>query len=224
MSDRCRPDGPGAGAFALLDFAPESEQHHADSGARLWRTGEFASRFAVIESGIVAIRRFTPGGDTIVLGLFGPGDAIGLPAALAREPFPAEALALAPVTLRWIPAVALNAAVAATPPLGKAVDRALIAHTDALREKIEIVSAGTVPRRLAALFLYLARRFGAPAKPGTAVIGIGLTREQIGQIVNARTETVVRVLGRWQRAGWFDGDRTRIEIARPDMLERILGV
>jgi CRP-like cAMP-binding protein len=62
-----------------------------------------------------------------------------------------------------------------------------------------------------------------PSATGAVTIEIGLTREQIGQLVSARTETVVRVLGRWQRAGWFDGGRARIELVRPDMLARILG-
>jgi CRP-like cAMP-binding protein len=125
--------------------------------------------------------------------------------------------------VRWIPAAPLAAALSSSPSLREAVDRALLAHTDALRDKIDIVSAGTVPRRLAALFLHLARRFGVPSETGAVTIEIGLTREQIGQLVSARTETVVRVLGRWQRAGWFDGGRARIELVRPDMLARILG-
>ena len=125
--------------------------------------------------------------------------------------------------MRWISASPLAAALSSSPSLREAVDRALLAHTDALRDKIDIVSAGTVPRRLAALFLHLGHRFGVPSETGSVTIEIGLTREQIGQLVSARTETVVRVLGRWQRAGWFDGARTRIELVRPEMLARILG-
>lgn len=206
-----------------MRLAADGDPAGFDGGASLWRAGEPASRFAVIAKGIVAIRRLTAAGDAIVLGLFGPGDAIGLSAALAREPFPADAVALAPVAVHWIPAAPLAAALPASPALRDAVDHALLMHTHALRDKIDIVSAGTVPRRLAALFLHLARRFGTPSRSGGVTIGVGLTREQIGQLVSARTETVVRVLGRWQRAGWFEGGRARIDLARPDMLARILG-
>ncbi|HEX8739969.1 MAG TPA: Crp/Fnr family transcriptional regulator [Casimicrobiaceae bacterium] len=211
------------GDDALLRLAAAGGEDAFDAGALLWHAGDAAVHFAVIRRGIVAIRRLTAAGDTIVLGLFGPGDVIGLSAALAREPFPAEAVALASVGVRWIPAAPLPAAHSSSPSLRDAVDRALLAHTDALRDKIDIVSAGTVPRRLAALFLHLARRFGVPSATGAVTIEVGLTREQIGQLVSARTETVVRVLGRWQRAGWFDGGRARIELVRPDMLARILG-
>jgi CRP-like cAMP-binding protein len=218
-----RRSATDAGDDALLQLAGDGSEHAFDAGALLWHAGDAAVRFAVIRRGIVAIRRLTAAGDTIVLGLFGPRDVIGLSAVLARAPFPAEAVALAPVGVRWIPAAPLVAALSSSPPMREAVDRALLAHTDALRDKIDIVSAGTVPRRLAALFLHLARRFGVPSATGAVTIEIGLTREQIGQLVSARTETVVRVLGRWQRAGWFEGGRTRIELVRPDMLARILG-
>lgn len=208
---------------ALLRLSAEGGEHAFDAGTLLWHAGDAAVRFAVILRGIVAIRRVTAAGDTVVLGLFGLGDVIGLSAALAHAPFPAEAVALGPVGVRWIPAAPLAAALSSSPSLREAVDRALLAHTDALRDKIDIVSAGTVPRRLAALFLHLARRFGVPSETGSVTIEMGLTREQIGQLVSARTETVVRVLGRWQRAGWFDGGRARIELVRPEMLARILG-
>lgn len=227
MNDRNLPidrlrEATAAGS-ALLAVAPAGERRSVETGASLWQDGEAALRFAVIEEGIVAIRRVTASGETIVLGLFGPGDAIGLTAALGRATYPAEAVAYAPVSVCWIPSGSLRAALPMSPLLRDAVDRALLAHTEALREKIEIVSAGTVPRRLAMLFLHLSRRFGTRESAEAVTIGIGLTREQIGQLVGARTETVVRVLGRWQRAGWFDGSRTRIGITRMDMLARILG-
>jgi CRP-like cAMP-binding protein len=108
--------------------------------------------------------------------------------------------------------------------LAAAVNRALLRHTQALRAKIGIVSAGTVPRRLATLMLYLADRFGRPAEDAVLRIDVALTREQIGQLVSARVETVIRVLSRWQKLGWLRGTRDGLELLRRDMLERVLGL
>jgi CRP-like cAMP-binding protein len=108
-------------------------------------------------------------------------------------------------------------------PLALAVNRALLAHTAALRAKIDIVSAGSVPRRLAALTLYLIERFGKPTTQGSTAIEVSLTREQIAQLVSARVETVIRIMSRWQKAGWLVTMRHGLEVTRVDMLKRILG-
>lgn len=100
-------------------------------------------------------------------------------------------------------------------------NRALLEHTASLRSKIDIVSAGTVPRRVAALLLHLAGRFGREFKDGTMEIQPALTREQIGQLVNARTETVIRIMSRWSKAGWIRGTSSGIKLMRMDMLWRM---
>src|SRR5690349_8486386 len=64
------------------------------AGESLWFAGERASYFAVLESGIVQIRRMTPTGEGIVIGLFRSGEAIGLAAALEDAAYPADAIAV----------------------------------------------------------------------------------------------------------------------------------
>ena len=192
------------------------------AGESLWFAGERASQFSVIESGIVEIRQTTVGGDGIVVGLFRAGEAIGLSAALEHDIFPADAVALGgAVDVLAIRADALRAALADSVAVGHAVNRALLAHTAALRAKIDIVSAGSVPRRLAALMRYLIARFGRPTEAGTVLVEVSLAREDIGQLVSARVETVIRILSRWQKAGWLANRPGGIEILRADMLRRI---
>lgn len=194
-----------------------------DSGEALWFAGERASHFAVIESGIVQIRQMTPTGEGIVVGLFRPGEAIGLAAALEHEVFPADAIAIGgPVDVLSISADALYESLESSIAVGLAVNRALLRHTAALRAKIDIVSAGSVPRRLAALMRYLIERFGRPTDAGTVVVDVHLGRDEIGQLVSARVETVIRILSRWQKAGWLAARPGGIEIVRADMLQRIV--
>lgn len=212
------------GAADLARLARGARQRRLSSGASLWFAGEPARHFAVIESGVVQIRQMTPTGEGVVVGLFRSGEAIGLAAALEDGVFPADAIAIGgPVDVLWIGADALREALAASVAVGLAVNRALLQHTAALRAKIDIVSAGSVPRRLAALLHYLIERFGKPADVGGGVVvEVNLTREEIGQLVSARVETVIRILSRWQKAGWLTSRPGGIEITRADMLERIL--
>lgn len=193
------------------------------SGESLWLAGEPAGHFAIIESGVVQIRQMTPTGEGVVVGLFRAGEAIGLSAALEGGAFPADALAVGGVVdVLWIRADVLRHALARSVAVGNAVNRALLRHTAALRAKIDIVSAGSVPRRLAALLHYLIERFGRPAHNGAVLVEIHLTREEISQLVSARVETVIRILSRWQKAGWLANRPQGMEITRADMLERIL--
>lgn len=192
------------------------------SGEPLWFAGERAAHFAVIAAGVVEIRQMTPTGEGIVVGLFRAGEAIGLSAALEHDIFPADALALGgQVEVLWLRADALDTALLDSVAIGLAINRALLQHTAALRAKIDIVSAGSVPRRLAALMSYLIERFGHAGGDAIAV-GVNLNREEVAQLVSARSETVIRILSRWQKAGWLTTRPEGFEIRRTDMLQRIL--
>lgn len=209
-------------AADLDSLALGARAHRIDAGKSLWFTGEHASHFAVVESGILQIRQVTPTGEGIVLGLFRRGEAVGLAAALENDCFPADAIALGgPVEALLLRAEALREALGGSVAVGLAVNRALLQHTAALRAKIDIVSAGSVPRRLAALMRYLIERFGRPTDTGTVIVEAYLGRDEISQLVSARVETVIRILSRWQKAGWLASRPGRIEILRPDMLQRI---
>ncbi len=207
----------------LARLAQGARPRRLASGEPLWLTGERAAHFAVIEVGIVQIRQTTPTGDGVVVGLFRTGEAVGLAAALEHGLFPADAVAIGgAVDVLSIRADVLQETLEASVAVGLAVNRALLQHTAALRAKIDIVSAGSVPRRLAALMIYLIERFGRPAGADAVAVEVSLTREEISQLVSARVETVIRILSRWQKAGWLTSRPGGMEITRADMLRRIL--
>ncbi|HEX8011117.1 MAG TPA: Crp/Fnr family transcriptional regulator [Casimicrobiaceae bacterium] len=215
---------PGLDKAWLARLARETTARRLAAGENLWSTGQRADHFTLIDSGVIQIERMTPTGEGIVLGLFGAGESIGLPAVLQRGRYPSDATALTSDTnVLRIRAKPVLEALAESQPLTMALNRALLLHTSVLRAKIDIVTAGSVPRRLAALFLHLIARFGNETGEGSVRIELGLTREQISQFVSTRVETVSRVLSRWQKAGWLQSGRGQIEILRVDMLRRVLG-
>lgn len=195
------------------------------AGEALWMAGQRADHLTLVGRGIIQVEQMTVHGEGFVVGLFGAGDSIGLPTVLERGRYRSDAVALTNdsevVRIRAEPVLA---ALAESPALAMAVNRALIRHSDVLRAKIEIVTAGSVPRRLAALFLHLIARFGDDIGAGGVRLGIGLTREQIGRYVSTRVETVSRILSRWQKAGWLRSGRGTIDVLRVDMLQRILDI
>jgi len=217
------------GMFAGLDgkdlarISIGARHRRLDSGQPLWFAGEPAAHFAIIEGGVVQIRNVTPTGEGVVVGLFRSGETVGLAAALEHSVFPADAIAIGGhVDVLWMRAAALREALPDSVAVSLAITRELLRHTGALQAKINIVSAGSVPRRLAALMHYLIARFGRETSSGVVAVGLTLSREEISQLVSARVETVIRILSRWQKAGWLRTRADGFEIMRVDMLRRIL--
>jgi CRP-like cAMP-binding protein len=192
------------------------------AGDRVWRRGDVAQSFITVDDGLVAVQRSTADGENVLVALFGPGETLCVVPALQRISFPADAVVVTDrADILVVAATPVLAALGHDPELTAAVNRALIDHTASLRSKIDIVSAGTVPRRVAALLLHLAGRFGREFEDGTVEIQPKLTREQIGELVNARTETVIRIMSRWSKAGWIRGTSSGIKLMRMDMLRRV---
>ena len=212
----------GLDAPLLERLARDSSVVHLRSGELVWRAGAKATHFVSVEAGLVAIRQITPEGESTLVNLFGPGENLCITPALQGMRFPGDAVAITDqVTLLNVLAAPVVAVMEENQDLSRAIGRTLVEHTQILRSKIDIVSAGSVPRRLAALMLDLIERFGV-AGDDTAHIPLTLTREQLGQLVNARTETVIRILSKWQKAGWFASSPEGFRIERLEILRRIV--
>jgi CRP-like cAMP-binding protein len=101
--------------------------------------------------------------------------------------------------------------------------RVEIGHfTEAFIRKIEIVSAGTVPQRLAVLMTQLIDRYGVDKKGNKARLPISLTLEQMSEIVGVRLETVARIMSGWKKEGWLTIDSAGCHFARLDKVRALL--
>jgi CRP-like cAMP-binding protein len=86
--------------------------------------------------------------------------------------------------------------------LGWESNSAIAQRVQALQAKVQILSAGGVEARLASLLLDLAERFGDELDDDTVVIPLALSRQDLANLVSTTFETTVRVMSRWQKAGW----------------------
>ena len=77
----------------------------------------------------------------------------------------------------------------------------VVEHTQALHEKIRIMSAGTTDKRLATLLLYLARRFGDETEDGSIFVPIVLSRGECARLIGTAVETTIRTFTKWEREG-----------------------
>ncbi len=187
---------------ALAALAADARMVRAVEGEVLWAEGARADRVLLIQAGLVQIVRHAATGDDQSIALFGPRELVGLTAVLESAPYPADAMVVSETAaLIALPAAALERIAAADLGVARAMTTALLAHTHALRAKIAMVTGGDTAQRLARLFAHLAERFGDEDAAGATRIPLALTRRMLGQLIGARTETVIRVLSKWQQAG-----------------------
>ena len=171
-------------------------------GERLWSSGDPSTHFTLIIHGLFKIVRTAADGSEAIVALFGPRESIGDVAVIGRRPFPAAAVACSDTAeVIRIPAEALLNAMNRRLDVACSLNRTLVDHTAALEEKIRVMSAGSVPKRLATLLLGLADRFGDEDEDGIASIPIVLSRTELSCLIGARVETTIRTIRGWEKAG-----------------------
>lgn len=174
-------------------------------GDMVFRAGEVGDNFCLISRGLVKIVRADEAGAESILAVFGPRESFGDAAVYGRTAYPGSACAASDTTeIVHVPAAPVLEAAAREPRVAHAMSEALLAHTHALQAKISIMTAGSVPRRLAMLFSHLNERFGDELEDGGVLIPLALSRGELAELVGARVETVIRTLSKWQKAGHLD--------------------
>lgn len=193
------------------------------AGEYIWRHNEADSRVMFIEQGFVKAARRNREGVSRTYGLYGPGDSMGIYAIWAGMIYPTDAVAMNDGMLAiFIETEAMLKFAEKHPRLAGLLRVEIGRFTDAFIHKIEIVSAGTVPQRLAVLMTLLIDRYGVDKKGNKARLPITLTLEQISEIVGVRLETVARILSGWKREGWLTMDSAGSHFTRLDKVRELL--
>ena len=189
-------DGP------VDDFARVAIRKTFHHGDYLWHHGDVAVALTIITSGLVKICQPNRSGESAIVALFGPRESIGDIAVISSGRYPADAIAVTQdVEVLSIEKKPVLEAMQRDLALANAINRSLVSHSVALRQKIRIMTAGPVERRLAALLLHLAERFGDESESGEIEIPVALSRSDLARLVGATMETTIRTMSRWQKAG-----------------------
>jgi len=209
---------------AVLKVVAEGAQIRAlRQGEFLWQRGDPAKEMVLIGSGFVKASRRGRNGASKTYGLFGPGDSMGLYGFWAGMRYPTDAVALNEgVILITIDAGEISHLAEQNPQLSKNLKGEVTRFSEAFINKIEIISAGSIQHRLATLLLQLVDRYGVDDQGEQARLPVFLTLIQIGEIIDARIETVARCLGHWKRAGWLMIDHRGWHFGNVDKLRELL--
>ncbi len=213
----------GVAPEVACGLAPDATIVYLRQGEQLWHQGAIAEHFYVVLRGVLELRRRAPSGEATLLAFFGPGESPAVPVALEQEPFVADSFATTKETIVLrVRARAMHDALSRHPPLVAAMNRALLAHCRLIHAKVNVLSAGAVPQRLAALFLDLADRFGDEGVDGGHHVPLALSRGQLATYIGARVETVIRCCSGWQKRGFLETDREGFVLGDLEALRRVL--
>ncbi len=215
--------------FAKLD---ESLLQRLERGAiygsyardeRIFAAGTDATCFTIVLHGLVKIVRPARDGEESIIGIFGPGESIGEASVLEHGTYPADAIVASDsAEVLRVDAMPVLALLDTDPRVAVAMTHAVLEHSRSLREKISIMIAGAVPRRLATLLLYLAERFGDELEDGSVIIPLPLRRTELARLIGATVETTIRVIRKWERDGMVTTNRTGFVVADLEPLRMVM--
>lgn len=203
-------------------LARQCVRRRFERGDHVWYAGEEPSSMALIVSGLVKIVQ--GGGSGAIIAIFGPHETFGEMAVVEGGPHTADAVAATrDAELVCISAAAVRSAIETHPEFARAMGRSLVGHGRVLQEKIRIMSAGCVERRLAALLHHLVDRFGDELEDGSHIVPVALSRAELASLVGATIETTIRTMSRWQREGFVTTLREGFVVKSPSRLASLQG-
>lgn len=186
-----------------------------EPGSRLFREGAAASEVFVILRGIVKLVRHLPNGRARIIGLHGPGAALGQPpCAQALSVHPHSAVSMAPVTVQWWGSTGLYHLRREQPE--SYIDLLERFHVQASQAGLWITefSTGRTNSRVARLILFM-EQIEAGLEAGEVEL---LTCQDMGEILGITPESVSRVVAGMKREGILaavagaGGERLRCDI------------
>lgn len=197
-------------------------------GDAIWETGDPCDYFAIIVTGLVEGSRTTAtkNPNETTLAIFGPGDVIGLPAVIRKTTYPGNARAFSKSieVIKFFMRPILQSDAHGITDIHAWIRQMLLVHDQLLLDKIDILNAGSADSRIYVLLNQLLRRFGNTDALGKSFIPLRFTRAECGRMIGIRVETVIRIIGAWQKKKLLQWSSKGILIECMDDLEHELNL
>lgn len=215
LRNRCLPSllsGDALRRFQQLLPRPRSLR----AGEHLFRVGdEFHAAFSV-GSGCLKTYAVDPEGREHVLNFHFPGELVGID-AIYPEQHMSNAVALAPSSICSLPFRSVMQLAQEIPELQEQLVRLLSRD---LFSMTSIAGDFTAEERLAAFLVMVSARLRGAGAPPTS-LELAMSRQDIASYLRLATETVSRILARFQKSGLLKADRRQIRLLDPAGLYEI---
>ena len=202
--------------FASLNRSKSTRTYSA--GETLYRQGDDCRGVYCIESGLVGSRKYDTDGNSTLVRLHGPGEAIGYRALLTNNQHQVDAEVLMPSRVCRIEHDVVRKLVATTPALGLQFLQISIAGvTDAEDRYVRSVTH-TARARVLHLLVVLYRRFGEAMPNGGCILELPLARQDLAALAGITAETLSRTLRRLEKERVVHFEGRRVSFADIDAL------
>jgi CRP/FNR family transcriptional regulator len=160
----------------------------------------------------------------MILCLAQPGDVLGLSAVLGGEAYEVTAEAASPCRVRQVKLNDFLVFVNRFAEAGVHAAQCLnMDYRQALQNLRRVTLSVSAAEKLAAFLLESANRY-AVSRSTESKVDLGLTHEEIGQILDMSRETVSRLFGRFKRQGLITVRGGTVTIRNRKELSRLLGI
>lgn len=198
-----------------------------ERGETLWHEGEEAVMFSFIAEGRMKVVKHRCDGKEFILGLFEGGEPIGHIAVFDEMDYPATAEALDDTLVLQIHRSHFLGTLRDEPELMEAVLRNVMARNHELVQRLHDVTISSAEQRLALLFDKLMYTSGMRkrSEEGEMYVFVPtpLSRGELAQLINTRSETVVRMMSEWRDQGICETLDEGFSIYRPAEIRELAG-
>ncbi|MZR11624.1 helix-turn-helix domain-containing protein [Maritimibacter sp. DP07] len=193
-----------------------------DEGAAIFREGHDADRFFLLLDGYLRVVRATEGGEEIIVLHISPGQLFGIAKALARDTYPATAIAAAEtIALSW-PMSLWEKFTGEYPGFATESYRTLGKRLGEIQMTLTEMATQAVEKRVASAVLRMMNQSGRRTDEGIE-IGFPVTRQNISDMTGTTLHTVSRLLSAWEKAGVVSSRRKHVVVTRPHELVLLSG-
>lgn len=208
------PPFEGLGPDDLDHIIEQARSSRYPRDAAIFEQDAPAEHFFLLLDGHVRVVRITPEGEQIISRYVNAGEMFGLAVAMARDTYPARAVAAVDCVVVTWPNSAFAGLARRFPSFG-----ASAYHTigrwlqDTHTRMLELVTA-QVEQRVAHALLRLAHQAGRKTPEGIE-IDFPITRQDIAEMTATTLHTVSRLMSGWEEKGIVVSARQKVVIADP---------
>jgi len=166
------------------------------AGSRLFRQGDSADCFFLVQDGWVKVLRETPNSGGAVIGVFTRGQTLADAIAIAGGVYPASAETVTPARVIRVGADLIRRTIHSEPEIALAMIASTAQHLFLLMQQIEQLKARKSPERVAEFLLSL-----TDTQSGAASIALPFDKSLIAARLGMQPESLSRAFARLRSVG-----------------------
>jgi len=185
-------------------------------GDIICREGDPIEKFLYLKEGLLKVFKSTGPNKEQIIGITGPRDFIGLLSAFSKSNYIYSISAIEPSEICIIDLKAIQQIIQSNGSFAMTLLNKLSLMHDQLLETRLSISKKNLRGRTAYIILRFAKEIY-----NSNMFNLPISRKEIGELIDMRTENVIRILSEFRKDKIIKIEGKRIEILEMDRLERI---